>query len=147
LIKKIMPLIVLFVFAVPAPAQAQAKSCPKWEPLLRKYGLPVKEMSFILWRESKCEPKAIGWNYHKGKSHRDCQLAPAGIYKNCKAVRSYDIGLSQVNSTWNRVVAKVCKRPRNQLIRSLQDPTCNVKVAGYLYRNGGLAHWRGTSGK
>jgi hypothetical protein len=142
-----MPLIVLFVFAVPAPAQAQAKNCPEWEPLLRKYGLPVKEMSFILWRESRCQPKAIGWNYHKGKSHRDCTLAPAHIYKNCKAVKSYDIGVSQVNSGWKTVVAQVCKRPRRQLIRSLQDPVCNVKVAGYLYRNGGLGHWRGTSGK
>jgi hypothetical protein len=121
-------------------------SCPKYEPLLKKYKLPVKQMSFVLWRESKCEPKAIGWNYHKGKSSRDCKLAPAHIYKNCDAVKSYDVGISQVNSTWNRVVAKVCKRPRRQLIKSLSDPECNIKVAKYLYDNGGMAHWRGSSG-
>jgi hypothetical protein len=128
------------------PKPSVQASCPKYEPLLKKYKLPVKKMSFVLWRESKCEPKAIGWNYHKGKSHRDCKLAPAHIYKKCKAVKSYDIGLSQVNSTWNRVVAKVCKRPRQELIKSLTDPECNIKVAKYLYDNGGMAHWQGSSG-
>ena len=27
-------------------------SCPKWEPAIKKIGLPVKEFSFIAWRES-----------------------------------------------------------------------------------------------
>ena len=121
-------------------------SCPQYEPLLKKYHLPVKEMSFVLWRESKCEKFAIGWNYYKGKSHLDCKLAPANIYKNCAAVKSFDVGISQINSGWKSVVARVCKRPRRQLIKSLSNPECNIKVAKYLYDNGGMAHWRGSSG-
>lgn len=121
-------------------------SCPQYEPLLKKYHLPVKEMSYILWRESKCEPKAIGWNYKKGKGPQDCALSPASTYRNCSAVSSYDVGISQINSGWKTVVAQVCKRPRRQLIKSLTNPECNIKVAKYLYDNGGMHHWRGSSG-
>jgi peptidoglycan hydrolase-like protein with peptidoglycan-binding domain len=122
------------------------RSCPKYEKLLKQHGLPVKEFSFIMWRESKCQPKAIGWNYKKGYSHRNCQLSPAHIYKRCPAVRSYDIGLLQINSSWLTVTAKVCKRPARQIIKSLTNVDCNLKVAKHLYENGGMHHWRGTSG-
>lgn len=121
-------------------------SCPQYEPLLKKYKLPVKQMSFIMWRESKCESKAIGWNYRKGYDHNDCVLSPAASYKNCQAVRSYDIGLLQVNSGHKTITAQVCNRPYRQLIKSLSNPECNIKVAKYLYDNGGMAHWRGSSG-
>jgi hypothetical protein len=119
--------------------------CPKWEKKLRQYKLPVKEFSFIMWRESKCIRQAIGWNYHKGKSHRDCKLSHARTYRNCKAVRSYDVGLLQINSSWKTLTAKVCKTKWGEML-ALQDATCNLKVAAYLYKNGGLHHWRGTSG-
>jgi hypothetical protein len=122
-----MPLIVLFVFAVPAPAQAQAKSCPQWEPLLRKH-FPAKVvpiMSKIAYRESRCNPKSVS-------AVRKSTGRP-------------DVGLLQIQGSWQTVTKRVCKT--TNVIRSLQDPACNVKVAGYLYRNGGLGHWRGTSGK
>jgi hypothetical protein len=123
------------------------KSCPQYESLLKKYGLPVKEFSYIMWRESRCEPKAIGWNYKRGTSHQDCRLSPAQTYKNCSAVRSYDTGLLQINSGWKSVTAKICNRPYRQLIKSLTAPSCNLMVAKYLYDNGGIGHWKGTSGK
>jgi hypothetical protein len=148
--------IALSLLATPPVAGAQATppmteakvtpSCPKYEAQLRRHGLPVKKFSFIMWRESKCEPKAIGWNYKQSKGHKDCVLSPATEYRKCKAVKSYDVGLLQVNSTWRTVTARVCKRPYEQLIKSLQNPSCNLKVARYLYKNGGLGHWRGTSG-
>jgi len=122
-----MPLIVLFVFAVPAPAQAQAKNCPQWEPLLRKH-FPAKLvpiMSKIAYRESRCNPKSVS-------AVRKSTGRP-------------DVGLLQIQGSWQTVTKQVCKT--KNVIRSLQDPVCNVKVAGYLYRNGGLGHWRGTSGK
>ena len=122
-----MPLIVLFVFAVPAPAQAQAKSCPQWEPLLRKH-FPAKVvpiMSKIAYRESRCQARVIS-------AVRKSTGRP-------------DVGLLQIQGSWQTVTKQVCKT--TNVIRSLQDPVCNVKVAGYLYRNGGLGHWRGTSGK
>ncbi len=72
--------------------------CPKYEPLLRKYGLPVETFSAIMYRESRCVPKAIGWNYHTGMSHRDCKLSPAVTYRRCKAVKSRRARVS-VNAT------------------------------------------------
>jgi len=123
------------------------KSCPKWEKLLKKYKLPVKEFSYIMWRESRCQTMAIGWNYKKGYGPSNCRLDVAKVYKNCHAVRSYDIGLLQVNSSWKTVTAKVCNRPIRQIIKSLTNPECNVKVARYLYDNGGMHHWKATSGR
>lgn len=123
------------------------KRCPKWEKLLKKYKLPVKEFSYIMWRESRCQAMAIGWNYKKGYGPSNCRLDVAKVYKNCSAVRSYDIGLLQVNSSWKTVTAKVCNRPVRQIIKSLTNPECNVKVARYLYDNGGMHHWKATSGR
>ena len=122
-----MPLIALFVFAVPTPAQAQAKNCPQWEPLLRQH-FPAKVvpiMSKIAYRESRCQARAVS-------AVRKSTGRP-------------DVGLLQIQGSWQTVTKQICKT--SNVIRSLQDPLCNVKVASYLYRNGGLGHWRATSGK
>jgi hypothetical protein len=142
-------IIALSALSMPSVSHAEApntKSCPQYEALLRKHGLPVKQFSYLMWRESRCQPKAIGWNYKRGKGPQDCVLSPAATYRLCNAVSSYDVGLLQNNSGWKTVTAQICKRPRRQLIKSLTDPSCNIKVAKYLYENGGLAHWRGSSG-
>lgn len=127
-------------------SNSEVKRCPKWEKLLKKHGLPVKDFSYIMWRESRCIPKAIGWNYKSGMSHRDCQLAPANIYRKCKAVRSYDSGLLQINSSWVTVTSKVCKSKWGDMT-VLLDPNCNLAVARYLLDNGGMNHWKATSGR
>jgi hypothetical protein len=139
---------VLTVFIPSAPASAAREwKCPQWHPLLRQYRLPVEVFDRIMWRESRCTPQAIGWNYRKGTDHNDCVLSPAPTYKNCSAVRSYDVGLLQINSGHRTLTAQVCKRPRRQLLRSLTDPSCNLKVARVLWDNGkGAGHWRATSG-
>ena len=140
---------VLITLSNPSVSHAdstETKSCPQYEAMLRKHGLPVKQFSYLMWRESRCQPKAIGWNYQPGKGTHDCVLSPASTYRHCKAVRSYDIGLLQNNSGWRTVTARICNRPYRQLIKSLTDPSCNLKVAKYLYDNGGLAHWKGSSG-
>ena len=118
--------------------------CPKWEKKLREYKLPVKEFSFIMWRESKCVAKAVGWNYREGMSHRDCKLSHARTYRKCKAVKSYDVGLLQINSSWKTLTARVCKYEYGKML-ILQDPDCNLKVASALYKQSGLAPWRGSS--
>jgi hypothetical protein len=120
--------------------------CQKWHKALREHGLPVKVFAPIMWRESRCQAKAIGWNYKSGMSHRDCKLSHASTYRKCKAVRSYDVGLLQINSSWKTVTAQVCKAPFGKML-VLQDPECNLKVAKYLYKNGGMSHWRATSGR
>jgi hypothetical protein len=122
--------------------------CPRYTAQIKKT-FPRKDwrrMDAIMWRESKCIRQAAGWNYHKGKTHRHCK--DNGYFHNrqkCKAVRSWDIGLWQINSQWNTVTTRLCGQ--NTRTKVLMNVDCNFRVAKYLYDNGGLHHWRGTSGK
>jgi hypothetical protein len=116
------------------------KRCEKWEPMLKKQGLPVKIFSYLMWRESRCQAKAIGWNYKQGKNHKDCSPAPFDQYRKCRAVRSYDSGLMQVNSSWVTVTSNICRSDWGNM-KVLRKPECNLKVSRYLLDNGGLGHW------
>lgn len=129
------------------PAEATSKyPCPKYHKLLRQHGLPVRIFAPIMARESRCVSRAIGWNYHKNMSHKDCVLSHAKTYRKCKAVKSYDVGLLQINSQHKTLTAQVCKTKLGEML-VLQDPTCNLKVAAKLYNKGkGLSNWQGTSG-
>jgi hypothetical protein len=142
-LKRVTLCLALLTLFIPTQAQAAREwKCPQWHTMLRKHGLPVEVFDHIMWRESKCEPKAVGWNYRRGTDHTDCVLSPASVYKNCRAVRSYDVGLVQINSGWRTLTARVCKRPARQLIRSLTDPSCNLKVASVLWDGGkGASNW------
>jgi hypothetical protein len=106
---------------------AATGACPQWEPLFRKHGLPAKTFSKIAWRESRCNPKSVS-------AVRKSTGRP-------------DVGLLQIQGSWVTVTAAVCKVPRKQVVAALTDVSCNVRVARYLYDNGGLGHWRVTSGK
>ena len=98
----------------------QAKRCPQWEDEFAAFGLPVETFSYIAWRESGCSPTA--WNKDKNKN------------------KTQDRGLVQINSSWVTVTAKECASQRGDL-SVLFDVRCNLAVARYLYRNGGLRHW------
>ena len=122
-----MALALLTVLSVPAHASAAANSCPKWEPLLARH-FPAKVvpvMSRIAYRESRCNPQSLS------------------VVR--KSTGRPDVGLLQIQGSWATVTRAVCKKP--DVIKALLDPNCNVKVARYLYDNGGLGHWRVTSGK
>jgi len=126
-LKLIMALTLIFSLSTPAHASAAAQSCPKWEPLLAQH-FPAKvvpAMSRIAYRESRCNPSS---------------LSPVR-----KSTGRPDVGLLQIQGSWATVTRAVCKEP--DVIKALLDPQCNVKVARYLYDNGGLRHWRATSGK
>jgi hypothetical protein len=126
--KLISASLIAITLVIPAPAQAKTeptKSCPQYENALRRYGLPVKTFTYIMWRESRCNPKAVSSKNGDG---------------------SYDYGGLQVNSTWRTVTARVCSRPYNEVKKSLLKLDCNLRVSKYLYENGGLGHWRMTSG-
>jgi hypothetical protein len=113
--------------SVPAHASAAANSCPQWEPLLKRH-FPAKVvpvMSRVMWRESRCTEGA---------------LSPVR-----KSTGRPDVGLLQIQGSWATVTRAVCKK--QDVIKALLNAQCNVKVAGYLYNNGGLGHWRATSGK
>jgi hypothetical protein len=95
----------------------KTKRCPEWESKFVEYGLPPKLFSYIAWRESGCNPKAHNTKYNKDGSQ--------------------DLGLLQINSTWKTVTRNIC----DTSINGLFNIDCNLKVAKYLYENGGAAHW------
>ena len=104
--------------------EAEVKSCPQWESKLKAQGLlPVKKFSYIMWRESRCQEKVIS-------------------KKNSNGTRDY--GLLQINSSWRTVTRNVCGVKN---IDALLDHKCNLKVARYLFDNGGIGHWKATSGR
>ena len=138
----------LVVTLTTTAAQAQgapaANTCPQYHAALRKAGLPIDPFSKIMYRESRCVPGAIGWNYQPGTSYKDCKRQVATLYKRCRAVRTYDSGLLQINSTWVSVTAQVCKSKFGNMTVLLQ-PKCNLAVAAHLYKTSGIGNWRATS--
>lgn len=143
--KSIIVAAVLAAGLAAAPAQAEKtpeKRCEKFEQILRIYGLPVKQFSYIAWRESKCVLKAVGWNYHNGKSAADCRRGSFEHHRRCDAVKSYDVGLLQINSTWRTVTRRLCANGKTDVdMIVLKDLGCNLRVAKYLFDNGGYGHW------
>lgn len=120
-------------------------TCPDLMPLIKEVGLPPVFLK-IAYRESRCIPQAVGWNYRAGSNAGKCKKVPFRQYlKTCaKHIKSYDSGLWQINSSWVSVTKAICgKAPRDG---ALFEPRCNARVAKYLYENGGLGHWRATSG-
>lgn len=95
----------------------QTQRCPQWEAKFREYGLPVVAFSYISYRESRCNPRA--WNRTLNRNG------------------SQDLGLVQVNSSWQTVTRNICGTG----IKGLFNVDCNLSVAKYLYDNGGLGHW------
>ena len=126
--RKLILAIAITFFALPiGSAEAQSKSCPKWEPAIKAAGLPVKEFSYIAWRESRCRIKAINaiWN-EKGEM----------IYHLNKN-KSYDSGLLQINSGHREMVRRVCGGDLNLLLTL----DCNLAAAKHLYDAHGLSPW------
>jgi len=101
-------------------------SCPKWEPAIKKIGLPVKEFSFIAWRESRCRIKAINAIWKNGK-----------IVWTLNKNKTYDSGLLQINSGHREMVKKVCGGDLVLLLTL----DCNLAAAKHLYDAYGLSPW------
>ena len=102
---------------------AEVKSCPQWESKLKAQGLvPVKRFSYIMWRESRCLEKIVSKPNSNGTK---------------------DYGLLQINSSWRTVTRRVCG---GKNLNVLLNSKCNLKVAKYLFDNGGIGHWKATSG-
>jgi len=105
------------------------KRCPEWESKFKEYGLPVKVFSYIAYRESSCNEKAINAKFDK-KGNVTWTLNKNG---------SIDRGLVQVNSCWKSVVKDICGTSLDGLL----NVDCNLKVAKYILENtnGGLGNW------
>jgi len=110
------------------PTQAAAAavgSCPQYEALFKRYGLPAKTFSKIAWRESRCNPKSVSAVRRTGYP---------------------DIGLLQIQGSWRTVTRQVCRlKPSESHVKALTRLSCHMAVARYLYENGGLGHWKGSS--
>lgn len=107
--------------------------CPAFEDSLRQHGLePVEVFSFIAWRESRCNPKAVNAIWKNGK-----------LAWTLNKDGSYDSGLLQINSSWKTVTSEVCGSPLGDLT-VLRDLTCNLQVAKYIMDNSAskLGNWR-----
>jgi hypothetical protein len=129
-----------------SPADAlKGYPCEKYHKLMRQHGLPVKQFAPIMWRESRCIPQAVNWNMKAGKTHADC--TDNGSFhkrRQCQHVRSWDMGLLQINSaTWDDLTVQQCGATVKS--RTLLTPSCNVKVAGVIYRHYGMTPWKGNS--
>ena len=110
--------------------------CPKWEAKFKEYGLPVEVFSYIAWRESKCNPKAVNarWN-SKG-------VMTYALNKN----GTWDSGLVQINSSWISTVREVCNvntGSMRQDLEALLKVDCNLKMAKWIMDNtsGKLRNW------
>lgn len=128
-----------------APATAAHRPaqgwCDQWHRAALKAGWKrsdLRVLDFIMYRESKCQPRAIGWNYRSGKSHRDCKPSRFARYVRCSAVRSWDSGLTQVNSYWCRPSEYTGHGYLQDvgvlsLCRDLLDPSVNLRAARVLF--------------
>ena len=106
------------------------KRCPQWESKFKEYGLPVDVFSYIAWRESGCNEKAINAKFD----------ANGNVVWTLNKNGSIDRGLVQINSCWRSVTKKVC----GSSLDGLLNADCNLKVAKYIMDNseGKLLNWR-----
>lgn len=111
--------------------------CPKFEAKLQEYGLPVDVFSYIAYRESRCNPKAVNAIWDKNGK----------IKWTLNKDGSFDSGLLQINSSWVRTVRQVCKVDTgswSQDLKALLDLDCNLKMGRWIMKNtsGKLHNWR-----
>ena len=108
-----------------------SKRCPQFEDEFREYGLlPVQVFSYIAWRESGCNPKAINAKFDNN----------GNVIWTLNKDGSIDRGLLQINSSWKTVTRNVCGTSLDGLL----ELDCNLKVAKYIMDNskGKLLNWR-----
>lgn len=103
------------------------KRCPQWEDKFIEYGLPVELFSYIAWRESGCNEKAINAKYDKD----------GNVIWTLNKNGSIDRGLVQINSCWKTLTKQICGTSLDGLLKV----DCNLKVAKYLYDIDGAKPW------
>lgn len=103
------------------------KRCPQWEYKFIEFGLPVELFSYIAWRESGCNEKAINAKYDKA----------GNVIWTLNKNGSIDRGLVQINSCWKTLTKQICGTNLDGLL----NVDCNLKVAKYLYDIDGAKPW------
>lgn len=107
-------------------------SCPQYENLFRKYGLPVKVFTYIAYRESKCNPGAVNAKFKNGK-----------MIWTLNQNKTYDSGLLQINSSWFGTL----KREFGYSSSDLFKADVNARFASWILNNtsGRLRNWSVTA--
>lgn len=100
--------------------------CKQFESKMKDYGLPVKWFTYIAYRESRCRVGAVNAKWKDGK-----------IVWTLNKNGTFDSGLFQINSGWRTLTKNTCGGGLDKLL----TVDCNMKMAKYLYENGGLRHW------
>lgn len=138
--KRILTPLILATILIPTSPASASKTpadgfkCPAAMRTALKAGFSRKDLPTldrIVYRESKCQPSAVGWNYRKGMDHTDCRRRPWPEYRRCDAVWSADFGYSQIND-----VSWVTYLRGKKIIKSsadLLDPLTNLIAAKALY--------------
>ena len=133
---KHVPAVVYKTSSGPRFPSDKTMRCPKWEAKFKEFGLPVEVFSYIAYRESKCNPKAVNarWN---SKGQLTYTLNNNG---------TWDSGLVQINSSWIRTVREVCNVDEGSFrkdLEALYKVDCNLKVAKWIMENssGKLRNW------
>ena len=113
----------------------KSKRCPQWEPKIAEAGLPVQTFSYIAWRESGCNPKAVNARWQNGQ-----------IVWTLNKNGSYDSGLFQVNSSWLTATRQVCgvnTGNKRKDLEALYDVDCSIAMAVWIMENtkGKLGNW------
>lgn len=114
----------------------KSKRCPQWEPKIAEAGLPVQTFSYIAWRESGCNRKAVNARWD----------AQGRIVWTLNKNGSYDSGLFQHNSSWLTATRQVCgvnTGNKRKDLEALYDVDCSIAMAVWLMENtkGKLANW------
>jgi hypothetical protein len=106
------------------------KRCPQFHSKFREYKLPVQVFSYIAWRESGCNTKAINAKFD----------ASGKVIWTLNKNGSIDRGLLQINSSWKTVTKNVCGTDLDGLL----ELDCNLSVAKYIMDNskGKLLNWK-----
>jgi len=104
-----------------------SQRCPQWEHKFIEFGLPVELFSYIAWRESGCNEKAINAKYNKAGK----------VIWTLNKNGSIDRGLVQINSCWKTLTRQICGTNLDGLL----NVDCNLKVAKYLYDIDGAKPW------
>jgi hypothetical protein len=108
----------------------KTKRCPEYHDKFKEYRLPVQVFSYIAWRESRCNSKAINARFDKNGK----------VIWTLNRNGSIDRGLVQINSSWKTVTKNVCGTDLDGLL----DIDCNLSVAKYIMDNskGKLMNWK-----
>jgi hypothetical protein len=108
----------------------KTKRCPEYHDKFKEYRLPVQVFSYIAWRESRCNSKAINARFDSNGK----------VIWTLNKNGSIDRGLVQINSSWKTVTKNVCGTDLDGLL----DIDCNLSVAKYIMDNskGKLMNWK-----